>query len=102
MDIKSLATSLLLKKIGGNSGAVNGVMDSLIGDGDKMDIASLVGGLQSKGLGDIAESWLGDGANKEISAGQLKDVLGADKISAAAHWRSRRSGQYCQKNTLAI
>lgn len=75
---------MLLKKIGGNSGAINGVMDKLVGDGDKMDVGSLIGGLQSKGLGDIAESWLGDGANKDISADQLKDVLGAEKISAAA------------------
>ncbi len=84
MDIKSIAASMLLKKIGGNSGAINGVMDKLVGDGDKMDVGSLIGGLQSKGLGDIAESWLGDGANKDISADQLKDVLGAEKISAAA------------------
>ena len=49
-----------------------------------MDIGGLVSGLQSKGLGDVAESWLGDGENKAISADQLKDVLGAEKISAAA------------------
>ena len=85
MDIKSIAAGMLMKKLtGGNSNAIGGVMENLIGGGDKMDIGSLVSGLQSKGLGDVAESWLGDGANKAISADQLKDVIGADKISAAA------------------
>ena len=85
MDIKSLAAGMVMKKLGlGDSGAIGNVMESLIGGGDKMDIGGLVSGLQSKGLGDVAESWLGDGANKAISASQLKDVIGADKISAAA------------------
>ena len=84
MDMMKLATGLLAQKMGGNNAAIGGVLNSLIGGGDKMDIGSLVGSLKEKGLGDVADSWLGDGANAEISADQLKDVLGADKISAAA------------------
>ena len=84
MDIKSLAVGMLAKKLGGNNAAMGNVLGSLIGGGNSMDIGGLVSGLQSKGLGDVAESWLGDGANKAISADQLKDVLGADKVSAAA------------------
>lgn len=84
MDIKSLAAGMLMKKLGGDSGAIGGVLESLVGGGDKMDIGSLVSGLKDKGLGDVAESWLGEGENKEISADQLKDVLGADKVTEAA------------------
>jgi len=84
MDVMNLAKGLLAQKLGGNSDAIGGVMNSLLGSGDKMDIGSLVSSLQDKGLGDVAESWLGDGENAEISADQLKDVLGGDKISAAA------------------
>ena len=84
MDLKSIALGMVAKKLGGNNALVGGVMDSLLGGGDKMDIASLVSGFQEKGLGDVAESWLGDGENKAISADQLKDVLGADKVAAAA------------------
>jgi len=86
MDIKSLAVSMVAKKLGMDSGggAMEQVVGSLIGNGDSMDIGSLVSGLQSKGLGDVASSWLGDGANAEISADQLKDVIGGDKLSAAA------------------
>ena len=84
MDIQSIAMKMLADKLGGNSDAIGGVMNSLIGSGDKMDLGGLVGQLQSKGLGDVAESWLGDGANAEISADQLQDVLGADQVASAA------------------
>ena len=84
MDLKKLALGMVAKKLGGNNALIGGVMDQLLGGDNKMDIGSLVGGLKEKGLGDVAESWLGDGANKAISAEQLKDVLGADKVAAAA------------------
>lgn len=84
MDIKSLAAGMLAKKLGGNNDAIGGVMDQLLGSGDKMDLGSLVSGFKDKGLGNVAESWLGDGENAPVSADQLKDVLGADQISAAA------------------
>lgn len=84
MDLMKLATGALASKLGGNNDAISGVMNSLVGGGDKMDIGGLVSGLQAKGLGDVASSWLGDGANKDISPDQLKDVLGADQVSQAA------------------
>jgi len=84
MDIKSLAAGMLMKKLGGDSGAIGGVLESLVGSGDSMDLGSLVSGLKEKGLGDVASSWIGEGENKAISADQLKDVLGSDKVSEAA------------------
>lgn len=84
MDIKNIAAGLLAQKLGVNQSMVGGIMDKLVGGGDKMDVAGLVGNLQEKGLGNIAESWLGDGANQSISADQLKDVLGAEQVTQAA------------------
>lgn len=86
MDIKSLAAGMLAKKLGGNSDAVGGALGGLLGGGADggLDLGSLLGGLKEKGLGDVAESWLGDGDNAEISADQVKDVLGADKVAEAA------------------
>lgn len=84
MDIMNLASGMLAKKLGVDSDVISGVMDSLLGGGDKMDLGSLVSGLQSKGLGDVASSWLGDGENADISTDQLKDVLDGDKVAAAA------------------
>ena len=84
MDISSIAKGLIAQKLGGNNEMVGNVMNSLIGGGDKMDLGSLVSGFKDKGLGNVAESWLGDGANMPVSAEQLKDVIGGDKIEAAA------------------
>ena len=84
MDIMNLAKGMLAKKLGGESDAIGGVLNSLIGGGESADIGGLIAGLKEKGLGDVAESWLGDGENAEISADQLKDVLGGDKVSEAA------------------
>ena len=84
MDIMKLAQGLLAQKLGGNSDAVGGALNSLIGGGDKADIGGLIAGFKEKGLGDVAESWLGDGANAEVSADQLKEVIGGDKIAQAA------------------
>lgn len=79
-----LATGIMAQKLGGNNPAIAGVMNKLIGGGDKMDIAGLMSGLQAKGLGDVAGSWLGDGENAEISEDQLKDVLGEADVAEAA------------------
>jgi uncharacterized protein YidB (DUF937 family) len=84
MDIMNLAKGMLAQKLGGDNDMISEVVGGLIGGGDKPDLGGLVSGLQSKGLGDIASSWLGDGENADISADQLKDVIGGDKIEAAA------------------
>jgi len=80
----NLAKGMLAQKLGGDNAAIGGVLNSLIGGGESADIGGLVNGLKEKGLGDVAESWLGDGENKDVSADQLKEVLGAEEISAAA------------------
>jgi len=58
MDIMNLAKGMLAKKLGGESDAIGGVLNSLIGGGESADIGGLIAGLKEKGLGDVAESWL--------------------------------------------
>jgi uncharacterized protein YidB (DUF937 family) len=41
----------------------------------------LVGAFQRGGMGDVMSSWVGTGANQQISPGQLADVLGPDMLS---------------------
>jgi uncharacterized protein YidB (DUF937 family) len=40
--------------------------------------------MDSAGLGTIAQSWLGDGSNTQISSDQVTKLLGPDKISEFA------------------
>ena len=84
MDLMNLAKGMLADKLGGDSDALGETMNGLLGAGDKVDLGSLMSGLKEKGLGDVAASWLGDGENAEISADQLKDVLGGEQVAQAA------------------
>ncbi len=88
MDIKKLAMEMLMKKMGNNSdqGAAESALSGLVGPGNDFDLGGLVGQLTGAG-GDVAgmaKSWLGDGDNDAISASQIQDVIGGDKVSAFA------------------
>ncbi len=94
MDIMKIGTELLMQHLSKNSAngaaapqgnALESVLGNLIGGGDSMDIAGLVNGLQKGGLADIAKSWLGDGENAAISADQVRDLVGGDKLAQAAN-----------------
>jgi len=92
MDMMKLATQLLVSKLGGgantDSNMIESVIGGLLGGGGSsnqgIDLGSIVGNLQNSGLGNIAESWLGDGDNEAISAEQIQSMLGSDKVAEAA------------------
>ena len=51
------------------------------GDSDGgFDIGSILGNMQSGGMADIAQSWLGDGDNAPIEDEHVTNMFGADKI----------------------
>jgi uncharacterized protein YidB (DUF937 family) len=47
-------------------------------------LAGLIKAFESKGLGDIAQSWVSTGPNKEVSAKQITDVLGSGTLQEFA------------------
>ena len=47
-------------------------------------LAGLVGSFERSGLGHIAASWVGTGANLPITAEQLQSVLGSGQLGAIA------------------
>lgn len=69
LDISSLSSAL--------SGLTGGSKGGL-------DISSLMGLMQNKGMGDLVQSWLGDGQNQSISGDQVRNLLGGDKLSSFA------------------
>ena len=80
-------------KLSGNAGSgldtgmLSGALGGLLGGGNEgggLDIGGLLGNLQSKGLGDAAASWLGDGENEAISGEQVTNLFGSEKISEFA------------------
>lgn len=88
MDILQMGTELLKNQLGtqtaGDSDVMAGVLQTLVGDGDRLDIGGLVNALQGGGLGAVAASWLGDGDNAAISVDQVKQVIGDSRIHEAA------------------
>ena len=57
-------------------------LSGLVGGSEgKLDMGSILSGMQGKGLASMAASWLGDGDNEGISQDQVKELLGQDKIS---------------------
>jgi uncharacterized protein YidB (DUF937 family) len=59
-------------------GALGGLLQSAGG------VQGLVSKLQSSGLGDKVDSWIGTGQNKAISADEVKQALGPDEVKKAA------------------
>ncbi len=88
MDIKELATQMLMQKLGGNaeSNAAASALDDLVGGDKGFDLGAIVGKFTGSGgdLAQKAQSWLGDGSNESLSPAQLDEAIGSDKIEAFA------------------
>ena len=64
----------------GGQGELSGVLGGLGGGGP----AGLVQRFQGAGLGSIAQSWIGTGANQPVSPQRLQGVLGAGQVQSMA------------------
>jgi uncharacterized protein YidB (DUF937 family) len=58
--------------------------DLLGGAGGNLDFGALLSKMQAGGLGNIAASWLGKGANEKVSPDAVTQLLGSDKVQAFA------------------
>jgi uncharacterized protein YidB (DUF937 family) len=57
---------------------------SLIESPEVGGLSGLIGKFQNGGLGDVAASWVGKGANQPVSGEQMINTLGSDKIRKIA------------------
>ncbi|MDO6459960.1 YidB family protein [Granulosicoccaceae sp. 1_MG-2023] len=90
MDLMKLGTELLMNKLNvdadgdGNPDGIMGALSGLIGGGDgNLDLAGIVSKMQGNGgdLSGMLSSWLGDGENAPISASQVTELFGSDKVA---------------------
>jgi uncharacterized protein YidB (DUF937 family) len=85
MDLMELGTQLLSDQLSGKVDTNNATnaLSSLLGDGQGgVDLAGIVSKMASNGdLGNIVNSWLGDGANSAISAESLLGLLGENQMA---------------------
>ena len=71
---------------GGNTASpMAGVLGSLLGGGQQGGgLGGLLGQFEQAGLGHIAQSWVGNGANQPVSPDQLQSVFGQQKVQTMA------------------
>jgi len=90
----------LMGSSGGGASPIGGILMNMLGGGNQaggqgtggmaggQGMAGGIGGLlssfQQAGLGHIAESWIGNGANQSVSPGQLQSVFGQDQVQSMA------------------
>jgi uncharacterized protein YidB (DUF937 family) len=96
----SLLTTVIGAMLGGSGGGSpmeRVLMSLLAGDqaprqvqdprqqgGGPTGLGGLLSAFQQAGLGNIAQSWISNGPNQPVSPGQLRDVLGQDRVDAMA------------------
>lgn len=85
MDLLKLGQQLLGDKLGDNAGGIMEAISGMMGNTDGgLDLAGLADKAKAAGLGDQLASWLGDGDNQAMSAEQVKQMFGEDKVAEAA------------------
>lgn len=67
----------------GGSGILGHVMD-LVNNPQTGGLQGLMQQFQSNGLGEVMNSWVGNGQNQSISGDQITQVLGQDKVNEIA------------------
>jgi uncharacterized protein YidB (DUF937 family) len=77
------ASSMFSGGAGEQSGLLGGVME-MIASKESGGLGGLVQCFQEKGFGGIISSWIGKGENLPISADQIQQALGNEKIQCLA------------------
>ncbi len=85
MDILQVGAEHLSKQLGLNvdTQTIMSALSGLLGDGSgNLDLAGLAGKMASSGeLGNLVNSWLGDGANSPISPESILGLFGENKVA---------------------
>jgi uncharacterized protein YidB (DUF937 family) len=60
------------------------VLGQVLGNGNQGGLSAIVAKLQQAGFGDQVKSWIGNGQNIPITADELQQVLGREKVKELA------------------
>lgn len=74
----------MVSSLGGHGSASAGLLQALVGmiGREQGGLAGIVKLFQDKGLGEAVKSWAGNGANQPISADQVQEVFGSERLRA--------------------
>lgn len=85
MGLFDEVVSIVGKQVGG--GGQNSLLEqaiALVNNPETGGLQGLIDRFQTGGLGEIVSSWIGTGANQSVSADQISNALGAEKIKEIA------------------
>lgn len=82
-NIEKSVGGLMGQSNSGNSDILEHVM-SLVNDPQNGGLQGLVQQFHSNGLGEVVNSWIGNGANQPITGDQIAQVVGQDKLNDIA------------------
>jgi uncharacterized protein YidB (DUF937 family) len=67
-----------------NKSGMMDVISHLINNPETGGLQGLLKSFQDKGLGDIAASWISTGQNQPITAAQIQQVIGSERLASIA------------------
>ena len=82
-SVKGMVESEIGSQPGGDSGMLSHAME-LVNDPANGGLQGLVQQFHDKGLGEVVNSWIGPGGNHPITAEQIQQVIGQDRINTIA------------------
>jgi uncharacterized protein YidB (DUF937 family) len=85
-SLSNILSSPEAKNIEGQleSAVVPVVLNQVLGQGNQGGLSAIVAKLQQAGFGDQVKSWIGSGQNIPITAEELQQVLGSEKVRELA------------------
>lgn len=81
---------VLSSLLGGGQGDAN---NGIAGAGGMGGLGSIVSKFEQAGLGNVAQSWIGNGANHSVSPQQLQNVFG-DQVPQMANQAGMNQGDF--------
>ncbi len=87
----------IIAMIAGNPQMMSAITSMLSNDGAQGGLGGLVSKFQQAGMGDVIGSWVGTGANQQVSGDQLTQVLGGDAMADMAQQMGLNSGDLAQQ-----
>ena len=86
--------SIVSSVLGGGAQQGGGAAGGGMGGGLAGGLGGLLSQFDQAGLGDVARSWVGNGANQPVSPDQLQNVFGRDQTQAMADQAGMDHGDF--------
>jgi uncharacterized protein YidB (DUF937 family) len=95
----------LLGRLGGGGGTEQAVLSAVMGllaDKNAGGLGGLVDQFTKNGLGDVVSSWVGTGANLPVSADQIAQAFGKEKLGELASQTGMSHGDLASALATAL